>query len=103
LRDANRSAKRRIDLGIFRADFPQIKADGDSFLTQLPVAILRLEPESGFPASCSPIVSVNRFAHLRFSKTAHVRILLDFMEVALAADTDLLEGRCPCKSKPAEV
>jgi hypothetical protein len=31
-----------------------------------------------------------------------VRIFLEFMAAALAADADLLEGRCPCKTKPAE-
>ena len=40
--------------------------------------------------------------HEDLRNTARVRIFLDFMAAALAADADLLEGRCPCKTKPAE-
>lgn len=40
--------------------------------------------------------------HEDLRHTARVRILLDFMAAALAADADLLEGRCPCKAKPTE-
>lgn len=45
--------------------------------------------------------------HEDLRNTARMRIFLDFMAAALAADADLLEGRCPCKTwpdtaKPAE-
>jgi DNA-binding transcriptional LysR family regulator len=39
--------------------------------------------------------------HEDLRNTARVRIFLDFMAAALAANADLLEGRCPCKTKPA--
>lgn len=39
--------------------------------------------------------------HEDLRNTARVRIFLDFMAAALAANADLLEGRCPCKMKPA--
>jgi DNA-binding transcriptional LysR family regulator len=40
--------------------------------------------------------------HEDLRNTARIRIFLDFMAAALAANADLLEGRCPCKTKPAE-
>ncbi len=40
--------------------------------------------------------------HEDLRHTARVRIFVDFMAVALAADADLLEGRCRCKAMPAE-
>ncbi|MDF3856108.1 LysR family transcriptional regulator [Paracoccus pantotrophus] len=40
--------------------------------------------------------------HEDLRHTARVRIFVDFMAAALAADADLLEGRCPCKARPAE-
>jgi DNA-binding transcriptional LysR family regulator len=40
--------------------------------------------------------------HEDLRNTTRIRIFLDFMAAALAADADLLEGRCPCKTKPAE-
>lgn len=35
-------------------------------------------------------------------QTARIRLFLDFMATALTADADLLEGRCPCKTRPAQ-
>lgn len=40
--------------------------------------------------------------HEDLRNTARVRNFLDFMAAALTTDADLLEGRCPCKTKPAE-
>ena len=39
--------------------------------------------------------------HEDLRHTARIRIFVDFMAAALAADADLLEGRCPCKAIPA--
>ncbi len=39
--------------------------------------------------------------HEDLRQTARIRIFLDFMAAALATDADLLEGRCPCKTRPA--
>lgn len=41
--------------------------------------------------------------HEDLRQTARIRLFLDFMATALAADADLLEGRCPCKTRPAQV
>jgi len=40
--------------------------------------------------------------HEDLRQTARIRLFLDFMATALAADADLLEGRCPCKTRPAQ-
>ncbi|GAB1361346.1 LysR family transcriptional regulator [Rhodobacter sp.] len=40
--------------------------------------------------------------HEDLRQTARVRLFLDFMATALAADADLMEGRCPCKTRPAQ-
>lgn len=39
--------------------------------------------------------------HEDLRHTARIRVFVDFMAAALAADSDLLEGRCPCKTAPA--
>lgn len=39
--------------------------------------------------------------HEDLRHTARIRVFVDFMAAALAADADLLEGRCPCKTAPA--
>ena len=40
--------------------------------------------------------------HEDLRHTARIRIFVDFIAAALAADADLLEGRCPSKAIPAE-
>lgn len=40
--------------------------------------------------------------HEDLRQTARIRLFLDFMATALTADADLLEGRCPCKTRPAQ-
>lgn len=40
--------------------------------------------------------------HEDLRQTARIRIFVDFIAAALAADADLLEGRCPCKTRPAQ-
>ena len=40
--------------------------------------------------------------HEDLRHTARIRLFLDFMATALAADAGLLEGRCPCKARPAQ-
>jgi DNA-binding transcriptional LysR family regulator len=40
--------------------------------------------------------------HEDLRHTARIRIFVDFMAAVLAADANLLEGRCPCKAMPAE-
>lgn len=39
--------------------------------------------------------------HEDLRHTARIRIFVDFMAAAPAADANLLEGRCPCKAIPA--
>ena len=39
--------------------------------------------------------------HEDLRNTARIRLFMDFMTAALAADADLLEGRRPRKEKPA--
>lgn len=73
-------------------------------LAALPCVLADCDPELVRAASLPEdfMLDLWLLTHEDLRHTARVRILLDFMAAALAADADLLEGRCPCKTKPAE-
>lgn len=73
-------------------------------LAALPCVIADCDPDLVRAASFPEDFTVDLWllTHEDLRNTARVRIFLDFMAGALAADADLLEGRCPCKARPAE-
>ena len=73
-------------------------------IAALPCVLADCDPELVRAASLPEdfMLDLWLLTHEDLRKTARVRIFLDFMTAALAADADLLEGRCPCKAKPAE-
>ena len=76
--------------GIGLAALPCVIADGDPGLIR--AAAL---PEDF-------MLDLWLLTHEDLRQTARIRLFLDFMATALAADSDLLEGRCPCKTRPAQ-
>lgn len=73
-------------------------------LAALPCVLADCDPELVRAASLPEdfMLDLWLLTHEDLRHTARVRIFLDFMAAALVADADLLEGRCPCKTKPAE-
>lgn len=72
-------------------------------LAALPCAIADPDPEllraASFPEDFS--LDLWLLIHEDLRNTARIRLFMDFMTAALAADADLLEGRRPRKEKPA--
>lgn len=73
-------------------------------LAALPCVIADCDPELIRAASLPEDFGLDLWllTHEDLRQTARIRIFLDFMAAALAADADLLEGRCPCKTRPAQ-
>ncbi len=73
-------------------------------LAALPCVLADCDPELVRAASLPEdfMLDLWLLTHEDLRNIARVRIFLDFMAAALAANADLLEGRCPCKRKPAE-
>lgn len=72
-------------------------------LAALPCAIADPDPELVRAASFKEDFSLDLWLliHEDLRNTARIRLFMDFMTAALAADADLLEGRRPRKEKPA--
>jgi DNA-binding transcriptional LysR family regulator len=73
-------------------------------LAALPCVIADCDPKLVRAASLPEdfMLDLWLLTHEDLRDTARVRIFLDFIAAVLAADADQLEGRCPCKAKPAE-